>query len=79
VGCAELNQTRAAYERVKMAIEGTLEFGKAVIVHTKDGYVDFADQDPLYIENVPADIRAEMDELLQKMRSGQFHLEPPQL
>jgi simple sugar transport system substrate-binding protein len=79
VGCAVLNQSQAAYERVKMAIEGDLEFGKAVILHTKDGYVDFADSDPLYTENVPADIRAQMDELLKKMRSGEFHLEPPQL
>jgi len=79
VGCAVLNQTRATYERVKMAIEETLEFGKAEIVHTKDGYVDFADEDPLYTDNVPADIRAEMDDLLKRMRSGEFHLEPPQL
>jgi len=74
-----LNQTQAAYERVKMAIKGDLEFGKAAILHTKDGYVDFADADPLYTENVPADIRAEMDKLLKKLRSGEFHLEPPQL
>ena len=79
VGCAVLNQSRAAYERVKMAINGTLEFGKAVIVHTKDGYVDFADADPLYTNNVPADIRAKMGELVKKMRSGEFHIEPPQL
>ena len=79
VGCAVLNQSLAAYERVKMALNGTLEFGKAVIVHTKDGYVDFADQDPLYTDNVPADIRSQMDDLLTKMRSGEFHLEPPQL
>ena len=79
VGCAVLNQSQAAYERVKMAVEGDLEFGRAVILHTKDGYVDFADSDPLYTENVPADIRAQMDELLKKMRSGEFHLEPPQL
>jgi simple sugar transport system substrate-binding protein len=79
VGCAVLNQSRAAYERIKMAIEGTLEYGRAEIVHTKDGYVDFADKDPLYIDSVPAGIRARMDDLLKKMRSGAFHLEPPQL
>jgi simple sugar transport system substrate-binding protein len=79
VGCAVLSQAKAAYERVKMAIEGTLEFGEAEIVHTKDGYVDFADEDPLYQEHVPADIRARMDDLLEKMRSGEFHLEPPRL
>ena len=74
-----LNQSREEYERVKMAINGTLEFGKAVIVHTKDGYVDFADQDPLYTDNVPADIRTQMDDLLTKMRGGEVHLEPPPL
>jgi len=79
VGCAVLNQKKAAYERVKMAIEGSLEYGKAEIVHTKDGYVDFADADPLYTNNVPADIRAKMGELVKKMRSGEFHIEPPQL
>jgi len=79
VGCAVLNQTQAAYERVKMAIQGKLEFGKAAILHTRDGYVDFADKDPLYTDNVPAAIRAKMEDLLGKMRSGAFHLEPPQL
>jgi len=79
VGCSVLSQTRATYERVKMAIEGTLEFGKAEIVHTRDGYVDFADQDPAYVNNVPKDVRDKMAELLKKMRSGEFALEPPQL
>jgi basic membrane lipoprotein Med (substrate-binding protein (PBP1-ABC) superfamily) len=79
VGCAVLNQTRATYERVKMAIEGTLEFGKAEIVHTRDGYVDFADQDPAYINTVPKAVRDKMAELLKKMRSGEFSLEPPKL
>ena len=79
VGCAVLDQTRATYERVKMAIEGTLEFGKAEIVHTRDGYVDFADQDPAYIDNVPREVRDRMAELLRRMRSGEFALEPPAL
>ena len=79
VGCAVLAQTRATYERVKMAIEGSLEFGTAEIVHTRDGYVDFADQDPAYVDNVPKDVRDKMAELLKKMRSGEFSLEPPKL
>ena len=79
VGCALLNQGKAAYERVNMAIQGTLEFGRAEIVHTRDGYIDFADQDPLYIETVPEDVRARMDDLLKKMRGGALHLEPPPL
>jgi basic membrane lipoprotein Med (substrate-binding protein (PBP1-ABC) superfamily) len=79
VGCAVLNQARATYERVKMAIEGTLEYGKAEIVNTREGYVDFADQDPAYLDNVPKAVRDKMAELLKKMRSGEFSLEPPRL
>ena len=79
IGCAVLDQTRATYERVKMAIEGTLEFGVAEIVHTRDGYVDFADEDPAYVNNVPKAVRDRMAELLKKMRSGEFALEPPKL
>jgi basic membrane lipoprotein Med (substrate-binding protein (PBP1-ABC) superfamily) len=79
VGCAVLNQTKATYERVKMAIEGKLEFGKATILHARDGYVDFADGDPLYVNAVPEDVRRKMDEVVKKMRSGALHLKPPAL
>jgi simple sugar transport system substrate-binding protein len=79
VGCSILNQTRLVYEKVKQAVEGKLVFGQAEIVHARDGYVDFADQDPLYINNVPEDIRAKMAEVTQKIRSGQLVLEVPQL
>jgi simple sugar transport system substrate-binding protein len=79
VGCAVLAQSKATYERVKMAIEGKLAFGQAVIVHSKDGYVDFADDDPLYRDAVPEEIRRKMGEVVQKLRSGALHLEPPAL
>jgi len=79
VGCAVLNQAKATYERVKMAIEGRLVFGKAAVVHTKDGYVDFADTDPLYLQALPEELRRKMDEVVKKLRSGALHLEPPAL
>ncbi len=79
VGCGILNQTRAVYETVKKAVEGNLPFGTAEIVHTKDGYVDFADDDPLYKQYVPEDVRMEMAEVVDKMRSGELHFEVPEL
>ncbi len=79
VGCATLAQEKAVYERVKLAIEGKLEFGKAEIVSARDGYVDFADADPLYIQAVPEDVRAKMAEVTKKIRGGQLALEVPQL
>jgi simple sugar transport system substrate-binding protein len=79
IGCAVLNQEKAAYERVKMAIEGTLPWGKADIVSAKDGYVDFADNDPLYINNVPASVRQKMAVVVKKIRTGALVLPVPEL
>jgi basic membrane lipoprotein Med (substrate-binding protein (PBP1-ABC) superfamily) len=79
VGCAVLNQERAAYERVKMAIEGNLPWGKADIVNAKDGYVDFADNDPLYTNNVPASVRQKMAVVVKKIRTGALVLPVPEL
>ena len=79
IGCAILNQEKAAYERVKMAIQGTLPWGQAEIMSAKDGYVDFADNDPLYTNNVPADVRGKMAVVVKKIRSGQLVLPVPQL
>jgi basic membrane lipoprotein Med (substrate-binding protein (PBP1-ABC) superfamily) len=79
VGCAVLNQEKAAYERVKAAIQGKLPYGKAEIVSAKDGYVDFADADPLYTGNVAEDVRMKMAAVIKKIRAGQINLPVPQL
>jgi len=79
IGCAVLYQEKAAYERVKAAIQGKLAWGKADIVNAKDGYVDFADADPLYTNNVPADVRGKMAAVVKKIRSGQLVLQVPEL
>ncbi|HAJ33711.1 MAG TPA: BMP family ABC transporter substrate-binding protein [Candidatus Atribacteria bacterium] len=79
IGCGVLNQKRAVYERVKLAIEGKLIFGIAEIVGFKDGYIDFADKDPDYINNIPEDIRKEMNIVIKKMRSGELSFEVPEL
>lgn len=79
LGCSVLNQEKAAYERVKLAIQGKLPWGQADIVSARDGYVDFADKDPLYTANVPADVRQRMDVVVKKIRSGALVLEVPEL
>jgi len=79
VGCATLDQNRAVYETLKKALQGTLAFGTADVVDAKAGYVDFADNDPLYTQNVPADVRAKMADMLKKFRSGAMSLPVPQM
>jgi simple sugar transport system substrate-binding protein len=77
VGCATLDQERAVYETVKKAMQGTLAFGKADVVNSKAGYVDFADKDPLYFKNVPTSVTAKMADVMKKFRSGALSLPVP--
>jgi riboflavin transport system substrate-binding protein len=79
IGCVTLDQTRAVYESLKKAVQGTLAFGTADSVNAKSGYVDLADADPLYINNVPADVRKKMADMMKKFRSGGFSLPIPQM
>jgi basic membrane lipoprotein Med (substrate-binding protein (PBP1-ABC) superfamily) len=79
VGCSILRQEKVVQEVVKRAIEGTLPFGKAETVNAKGGYVDFVQDDPLYVNNVPADVRTKMADVVRRIKAGQIKLEIPQL
>jgi hypothetical protein len=41
--------------------------------------VDFADKDPLYAANLPADVRQKMDALVKRIRTGALALEVAEL
>ncbi len=77
VGSAALAQERAVYERLTEALEGRLPFGEAVIVNTRDGYVNFVDWNPLYEESVDPEVRAQMAAMREDARSGKVQLELP--
>ncbi|MCX7032266.1 MAG: BMP family ABC transporter substrate-binding protein [Spirochaetes bacterium] len=79
IGCATLDQERIVVETLKKALQGKLAFGKADVVNAKAGYVDFADKDPLYLNNVAADIVAKMADLMKKFRGGSLSLPVPQM
>jgi riboflavin transport system substrate-binding protein len=79
IGCSTLDQERAVYGVVKKAVLGTIVMGTADVVDAKQGYVDFADKDPLYTNNVPADVRAKMADMMKKFRSGAMTLAVPQM
>jgi simple sugar transport system substrate-binding protein len=75
--CAMLRQEKLVYERVAQAVKGKLAYGKAEILSMKDGYVDFDDADPLYLRNIPQDIRDKMAAMLGRLRSGELSFESP--
>ncbi len=79
IGCGILRQEKAVYEVVKKALAGTLPFGAADILSARDGYVDFVDNDPLYISTIPQDLRDKMASVIKSIRTGALKLEVPQL
>ena len=74
VGSSILRQDKAAYEQTKRYLDGTLPFGKAELVGVSDGYVDFVQDDPVYIKTVSPIVRAKMANLVKRLRSGALRL-----
>ena len=77
VGSSFVRQDRAAYQSTLAAIQGTLAFGDAEILGVSDGAVSFDTEHPAFVDNVPARIVSEMNDLLDRMRSGELTLEMP--
>ena len=75
IGSAVLRQDKAAYEKTKLYLNGALPFGKAEIAGTAGGFVDFVEDDPLYVTTVSKAIRDKQALLLDRIRSGELKLE----
>ena len=74
VSSAVMAQERLAREATKSWLDGTLVKGVPKTVGIAEGYIDFADGDPRYIETVPADIRERQSALMKRLRSGDLVL-----
>ena len=74
-GSAILRQDKAAYEKTMLYLEGKLPFGKAEVAGIKAGFVDFVEDDPLYISSVSPAVREEQAKLTAALRSGELILE----
>jgi len=77
IGCTILRNDKAAYETVRLAIEGKLPFGTAKQVGVREGYIDFITDDKLFIENVPLPIRETMESRVQAFKTGEVHYPMP--
>jgi simple sugar transport system substrate-binding protein len=74
IGSSILRQDRAAYETTLAFLNGTLSFGIAEIAGTAAGFVDFVEDDPLYIDTVSRYVRDRQAELTAHLRSGVINL-----
>jgi len=74
LGSAILREDKAAYEKTWAFLAGNLPFGRAETAGIAEGFVDFDDQDPLYLSWVSEEIRKKQGELLERLRSGKLKI-----
>ena len=75
IGSTEIEQEQAAYEKIKLAIEGKMNFGSGEIATVKDGWISFDNKHPLYLKNVPVEIQKKQEEIILQLLSGELTLE----
>ena len=67
-------QEKLAEEVTLEWLEGKTAWGTAQTVGMQEGYIVFINDNPFYIKNVPAEVREKMDELVQKITSGELEI-----
>ena len=68
-------QEKLAEEVTLEWLSGKTSWGSAQTVGLKDGYIEFINDNPFYIKNVPSDVREKMDQLVQKITSGEIEIQ----
>ena len=56
-------------------LNGKTEWGTAKMLGVKDGFVDFVQDDLLYISTVPSTVRSQMAELVDSIKSGEITIQ----
>jgi simple sugar transport system substrate-binding protein len=74
IGSTILHQDTAAYEKTKLYLEGNLPFGKAEMLGVREGFVDFVEDDPLYLSSVSEDVREKQAAMIESIRTGKLIL-----
>ena len=74
IGSAVTNQHKMAEEMTLRYLNSEIEWGAASTVGIKEGFVDFVQDDPLYIQNVPDDVRKKIGEVIESIKDGSLSL-----
>ena len=67
-----LKQKEMASIATENYLSGLTSWGTADMVGVSDGFVDFVQDDPLYIQTVPANIRRKMEKMVDSIRCGNY-------
>jgi simple sugar transport system substrate-binding protein len=74
VGSSVLYQDLAAYNQVLRYLNGELPFGTAETMGLNDGYVDFIQDDQVYLETVSPEVREKQKNMINRIKSGELVL-----
>lgn len=69
VGSAVIHQHKAAREKTLAFLNGSLPFGRAEYAGVREGYVDFIEDDPIYLKTVSELVRQKQSALVSRIRS----------
>lgn len=75
ISSTQNKQEKLAEEVTLEWLAGKTEWGTAKSVGMQEGYIEFINNNPLYRKNVPQEIRDKMDELVQKITSGEITIQ----
>lgn len=74
ISSSVMEQKKMSYNVTKEFLEDKTPWGTAKMVGIKEGFVDFVQDDPNYINTVPAEIRNTMQELLNNIKTGKIEI-----
>lgn len=70
ISSSVMKQKEMTYMITKEYINDETPWGQADTVGIKDGFVDFVQDNPLYISTVPEDVRNTMSKMINDIKSG---------
>lgn len=77
IGCSLVLGYDAAYDAAYAAITDTLDYGTGRTMGAKENVISFTFDDPVYLESVPEEIRAAMDEAYKGLIDGSIDPRAP--
>ncbi|MBP5442990.1 MAG: BMP family ABC transporter substrate-binding protein [Treponema sp.] len=70
ISSCSTEQALASKEATLAYLNGKTEWGKTKTVGIKEGYIKFIQDDPLYVSNVPEEVRNTMSSLVKQLTDG---------
>lgn len=70
-----MEQKLMAEKVTKDYLDGKTQWGSASVVGVKEGYVDFVQDDQIYLDTVPSDVRAKLSTLVDSIKDGSLIIE----